>query len=470
MCMKNPNALAPEEITVLRAGLLGPWRDLVPLILGGFANHYVRRGRGLFPAVSAQGESSLFVPSLFAGQDTGIRQRALADPVPAWCAEARRSARFYVRPQSAPYRRYGIPGARSRWSPMGEEVQRELSEKEITLVREYQPRTVISAEYWPPIRDFVVEAMLKVGGYSVSSPHTYMSNVVAYVDWCRRVMGVELNREEIFDHDLIAYYSMNAAEGHARSTRGSLRAKLLWVGDHLIPGGVRPRTLERVGRTPATAPYRVDEIALLKMWASSQTTAYLRHACWTALVFGLGAGLVAAELAELKREDVHETAEGVIVTITGGRSPREVVILAEWEDFAMVLVESVEPGAYVFKPHAVERPYKIVGYALSKTKQKPSGLEINLTKMRMTWMVRLLNAGCPVPVFIKAAGLKGMTGLERIIPYLDDATAQEAAKVMRASNAERKARYREENAEYCKQIRRDRYQRRKSFAEQVSGP
>lgn len=83
-------------------------------------------------------------------------------------------------------------------------------------------------------------------------------------------------------------------------------------------------------------------------------------------------------------------------------------------------------------------------------------------------MVRVLDAGCPVPVFLKAAGLKGFTGLEKIIPYLDDCTAEEAASLLRADDAQRKARYRAENPEYCNEIRRARNQVRRGFAEQVS--
>jgi len=463
----NARELSRYEVTQLRCGLPGPWQDLLPLMLAAVSENYVLVGEATRPSPPFTGLGSLFTPSPGAGADTGLRQRRASTPNPTWAFQKRREARFYAAPRSAPYRRYGLPMAMDRWSVMGE-TPRGLSDEDRQTIHRYQPRTAVSAEHWAVIRDFVIEVMEETIVYSIATPDTYMAAVARYVDWCRRVMGLALNREEIFDRDLIAYYAMSATEHLNRNAKGSLRSRLLWVGDHLIPGGIRPRTMERLGRVPATAPYRSDEVSGLKMWAAAQGTAYMRHACWTGLTFGLGAGLTSLELAHLRREDVQETEHGVIITITGGRSPREVAMLAEWEDYALVLARCVGPGAHIFKPDAPERSGAMAGYTYRRTKARPEGMQINLARMRITWMIRVLNAGCPVPVFLKVAGLNTMTGLEKIIPYLDDATAEESAALLRDYDAKRKARFRQENAEYCKTMRRERRKVRESFAEQVS--
>lgn len=436
-------------------------------MLGAIADRYVSISLDARPSPPHSGEPSLFTPSAEAGADGGLRRRGSAAPEPSWPFQKRREARFYAEPLDAPYRRYGLPMSRDRWSQM-REASCEISEQDRQAIHSYQPRSVVTPENWAVIRDFVIEVMETTIVHSASAPDSYMASVVRYVDWCRRVMGLELNREDIFDRDLIAYYAMNATDHLNRNAKGSVRSRLLWVGDHLIEGGIRPRTMERLGRTPATEPYRPDEVARLKMWAASQGTAYLRHACWTGLTFGVGAGLTSLELAHLRREDVRETEQGVVVNITGGRSPREVVMLAEWEDYALVLAECVAPGAHIFKPDAPERSGAMAGHTYRRTRARPEGQHINLARMRITWMVRVLDAGCPVPFFLKAAGLKTMTGLEKIIPYLDDATAGESAALLRDYDAGRKARYRQENAEHCKKMRRERNQLRRNLAEQVS--
>lgn len=455
-----------EQTKHLRAGLPGPWRDLLPSMLGAVAEHYVQTTVGPKPSPPYTGQPSGLAPHPGARRDTGIRRRAATTINPAWSTQKRREAHFYAKPRTVPYRRYGLPMSTDRWSAMGE-TPRALPAAERQSIHSYQPRTAVASEHWLVIREFVIEVMEETIVDSISTPDTYMASVARYVDWCHRVMGLELDRQEIFDRELIAYYAMSATDHLNRNAKGAVRSRLLWVGDHLIEGGIRPRTMERLCRVPATAPYRPDEVSRLKMWASSQSTVYMRHACWTALAYGLGAGLTAAELAQLRREDVQETEHGVIVTVAGGRMPREVVMLAEWEDHALVLADSVAPGAYIFKPDAKNRHGGMAGYALHKSKARTEGLSINLARMRITWMVRVLDAGCPMPVFLNIAGLKTLTGLEKIIPYLDDATAEESAALLRDYDATRKARYRKENAEHCKRMRRERKQVRASFAEQV---
>lgn len=216
-----------------------------------------------------------------------------------------------------------------------------------------------------------------------------------------------------------------------------------------------------------TEPYSQAEVLQLKKWAVSQNTAYSRHMCWTVLAVGLGAGLTSRELINLRREDVTETAEEVFITIRSGGTPRQVVVMAEWEDYAMVLAESVKAGAYVFSCHKTVRESKVIGQSLRRTTARLNNLRINMEKMRLTWFVRILNSGCPVPVFLRAPGLKGMSALERIVPYLDEGPADAAVTALRAFDAERKAKFRADNRDYCNDLRRQREAPRRDLAKQV---
>lgn len=72
-------------------------------------------------------------------------------------------------------------------------------------VQLYAPKRTIQPENWPAIRDFVVDATLAVAPNSVGDPLSYISVIVRYVDWCHRVMGIDLVIDDIFDFDMIAY-------------------------------------------------------------------------------------------------------------------------------------------------------------------------------------------------------------------------------------------------------------------------
>lgn len=398
-----------------------------------------------------QGPLSPFMPAS-AGVDRKIRTRSAQAVPTVYSVTKQRAFRDGYQSRPGVYRQY-FPQALRQWVEM-DSTPRQLTDAEMKGIRLYEPKRTIKPKNWPAIREFVVAATLQVAPHSVGDPSSYISVIVRYVDWCHRVMGIDLVIEDIFDFDMIAYYAMSATdEVHSKASKGSIRARLLWVGDHLVPGGVRERVLEKAGRTPVTQPYTQSQILQLKKWAVAQRTAYSRHMCWTVLAFGLGAGLTSRELINLRREDVTETPDGVFVTIRSGDSPRRVVVMAAWEDHAVVLAESVAQGAYVFNCHMTVRDAKVISQSLRRTVARPDALRINMEKMRLTWFVRILNSGCPVPVFLKAAGLKGMSALERIIPYLDEGPADEAVTALRAFDAERKARFRADNPDYCKAIR-----------------
>lgn len=436
-------------------------------MLGVFAQKYVWVGNGPRPWPQFDGKLSPFMPHQEAGKDRHVRSRAAQAVQPRYPKGRQRAFRAGYQSRPAVYQQFFSTVVRG-WSDMAE-APRELSSAERNAIRRYQPVRVIDSGHWKAIREFVITVTLEVAPHSKTDPLSYISVIVRYVDWCYRVMGMELEVEEMFDFDMIAYYAMNATHTLSKASKGSIRARLLWVGDQLVDGGVRQRVLEKVGRTPVTEPYTVTEIVLLKKWAASQSTAYARHMCWTALVFGLGAGLTSRELIGLKSEDVTETPDGVLVKVGQSDAPRQVVMLAEWEDYAVVLADCVASDAFIFSSHMTVRESKVVSQSLRRTKNRPDGLRINMEKMRLTWFVRLLNAGCPVPVFLQAAGLKGMSAIERIVPFLDAGPAHQATEALRSFDAQRKAEFRANNSDYCNRLRREREALRKSFAQQVQG-
>lgn len=320
--------LSYAETAELRCGLPGPWQDLVPLMLGAPAQRYIRWCHRPLPAELAEGELAGFAPTKARRTDTGVRQRADAARGLRIDPSRRRGYRAHTTPRGGGW--FTIYGVADRGTNLLSEP-RELTESEIIDVRAYRPTAVGVGEHYASIREYVIRVVLEVGIYSSAHPKPTQSVVARYVDWAYRIMGMELNDEEIFDRDLIAYYAINVRKSEAPKSYGATRGRLLAVANRLLPTDKRLTKLQSVPHSAYQPPYSDEEIESLKLWASAATTAYMRHCCWVLLTFCLGAGLTPADLGTLRGRNVIETPEGVIVHV-GGNNPRQLAVLAEWED------------------------------------------------------------------------------------------------------------------------------------------
>lgn len=457
----NAPELSSSETAELRCGVPGPWQDLLPLMLGPVAQRYVHWHHQPLPAELAEGPPAGFAPAQARRADTGVRRRGEVECVPQIETSRRRGFRSHARARdNGSYITYGV--AQRGTSPLAE--PRELTETEIADVYAYRPTAAGVGENYAPIRDYVIQVVLNVGRYSAAHPKPTQSVVARYVDWAYRIMGTDLDDEEIFDRDLIAYYAINVLKDQAPKSYGAVRGRLLAVANHLLPADKRLVKLQSVPHAAYQAPYSAAEIESLKLWASSSSTPYMRHCCWVLLTYCLGAGLTPADLGTLRGRNIVETPEGVIIHV-GGKNPRQVAMLAEWEDYALVLAEAVEADAFLFRPESHGGKHAITTDIINRTRAQAQrfGVRVNTKRMRTTWYVRLLNCGVRLNTVITAAGLKTPSSLDRVIPFLEQEPYEAAVAALRSYDAERKAQYRAANREDCNRLRRERQALKKTM-------
>lgn len=311
---------------------------------------------------------------------------------------------------------------------------RELSDQELAALEAYHPR-LIPAQRWAGIRDYVLDSVRIAGPYSASHAQRDLGKITAYVDWAHHVMGRALTHEEVWEHDLIAYYAMHALEHYSTASRATTRSSLLWMADRLNPAS-RPQPLVRLPRQDLSAPYTPEQIDRMRRWATEQATPYKRHACWVLLALGLGAGLRTQEIDLMRREHIHADEHGVIVQVPGPRTSREVPVLAEWEEHLLVLTDCVAEGSFLFKPERDGSRSKDIGYTTGHSANRPD-FRITVGRMRITWQVRLLNAGVPIHLLAQAAGLESLSGIERLLPLLEPPPREQAHALIRADGARR---------------------------------
>lgn len=317
---------------------------------------------------------------------------------------------------------------------------RVVSDADRAELENYVPR--INGGHWLTIRDFVLATMTDYLPHTQARIGPMLRHLVTYVDWMHHVADVPLERNQMLDPDMIAFYVANVTD-ISKSSRTTRRACLLRMCDFLLPDMRRTVRMQPIGKEPAARPYSSEEIARLRKIATEQDTPYLRHSAWTLVVLGLGAGLASGDLLEVRREDIFEDERGVFVRVRHSNRcvPRVVPILDEFADEAMVLASCVQPGAWVFRSNRNTCGHGNVA-AWARRLRGEGELRINLTRMRSTWIVRHLNAGVPLAALMRASGVTTCTGFDRYIPYLDEPTADEILSLMQADEAIRARRSR----------------------------
>lgn len=304
---------------------------------------------------------------------------------------------------------------------------RAVTQSELTRLESYVPK-VVPESRWLPIRPYVLATAEQLGAWSNGDLMHWVSVLTKYVDFTHHVYGLPLEHVRIFDRDMIQHYTESVITQMSSGSRGAVRSRLFWMADHLVPHDGRSRVVTSLQRTAVSAPYTEQEIRILKRWARMQRTPYMRHAMMSVLTFGLGAGLKAPELCALRAEDVVQDEHGVLVNVRG-RQARTVPVLREWEHSAAVLAESVEPDQYVFRSQRVSSKRE-PGASIGHSMQLPD-FPVTMKRMRTTWQVALLNRAVPLNVIAAASGLQGLTGLERLLPFLDEVPFDEARAQLR---------------------------------------
>jgi integrase len=185
--------------------------------------------------------------------------------------------------------------------------------------------------HWEVIGPFIADVISEMRFASVRKTKNYFTAVTAHVYWCWQVLGMDLERDQIFQLDVIARFIDGGCGQYAEATKSSYRGRLANVAREVLSGPGRPQPLRSYGfNKNASPPYSPREVDRLDFWARHQRTQYRSLNATLLLALCLGAGLTPAEIIALRAADVLVDDEGVVLTL-GGRRPRSVAMLARWE-------------------------------------------------------------------------------------------------------------------------------------------
>lgn len=220
------------------------------------------------------------------------------------------------------------------------------------------------------------------------------------------------------------------AEAAGTSTIANHVAYARRVASGLNPRGGWPTPVVRRHRC-FSLPYTAAEIESLEDQIARNSLLARRNG-EAFLVLGLGAGLDGRWAARVRMHDVEDLGtDGLVVHLPG----RAVPVLRAYEARLRALLEQTPEGDFLYGGPASHK--NAASAAVKRVRLDPAGPQLELGRLRSTWLLTHLTIGTRVPELMAAAGLVSMTPIsdmaEFVSPLDDDSAlcAQSARRMVR---------------------------------------
>jgi hypothetical protein len=301
-----------------------------------------------------------------------------------------------------------------------------------------QPRT-IAAEWlntyrphrlevgtWAAVRPFVLDCVVRLeldGGPGALRVVRVLARLAAW----GLGEGLTLEAEVVLDPDTVErFVAMGLSDDRSRPT---YRAVLRRVGPLLTkkaPWEPRPAS---VARRQVALPYTTSELEGLRTDAMAQPTSGRVCAARAILALGCGAGLDGRWVARVAAQDVA-TLRGAVLVRVGAPSPRVVPVLASWEPEVLDLAATAGDEFLVGGKSLSRNRAGELATSLVVAHGHP---KFSASRLRSTWLVMHLAMGTRLPELATAAGLRGVTVLSDLLPFVPALEEDVAVQMLRGA-------------------------------------
>lgn len=161
--------------------------------------------------------------------------------------------------------------------------------------------------------------------------------------------------------------------------------------------------------------------------ARNQPTLDGRRALSLLVGLGLGAGLDGRDLRHLTRDsftdlEIGEPAPALTVTVGGTERPRTVVVARAYEPLvreALALHDQARRGrtAPLLGRKADHRNVTTPAVAAAVTAQAGVAVQVEVNRLRATWLVACMSANVPLAALLAAAGLRSARTLTDLLAH-----------------------------------------------------
>jgi hypothetical protein len=243
--------------------------------------------------------------------------------------------------------------------------------------------------------------------------------------------GISLGLEavpEVLLHPSVTERFAAHAPGLTGVTRRTLRTSLRFLARQVVPQ-LQPADAP-LPRERAKAPYTPAEIGGYLALAGAQPTRARRMRTAGLVCLGAGAGLIRADLRQVRGTDICCRSGGVIVDVRGSR-PRAVPVLARYH---RVLLASAASAGAGLVTGGTDPARKNVTNPLARSLAGGTGLpRLDTSRLRATWL-----ADCAellgLPAFLHAAGITCSQRLGDIIAGLQPGGEADAVALLGGSS------------------------------------
>ena len=272
----------------------------------------------------------------------------------------------------------------------------------------YRPKGAAGELWCGPLGAFVLDSLQQLELVGVSSARRTATVLSWLAAWCV-AEGLPLDVEVVLDPDTVERFVSVGLRGDA--SRGTYRTVLRRIGPELTKRAPWEPKPERVCRRQVAVPYSPAELAALWRDTQRQSTDALRRSALALVALGAGAGLDGRWVTRVAPQDV--TAHGVAA---GEPAARLVPVVAEFADAVDELAWSSPAGEFLVGGRSMSR--NRASYLAARVELAADTPRLNCSRLRSTWLVGHLDRGTRLPELVAVAGLKGLTVLSDLLPYV----------------------------------------------------
>jgi hypothetical protein len=253
-----------------------------------------------------------------------------------------------------------------------------------------------------------------------------LAALAVFADGC----GIEAKAGVWLSPPVLADFAARGMPHAGTSSRASVLSRLRALAAAVV--GDQTGMRRDLAARDVHVPYRPGELAAL--WQAAGARDAVRGGCDLRLVvaLGAGAGLSAAEIAQVRAHDVQASGSAVVVEVRGPAA-RLVVVRRAFERFlAETVYGYLGQIVYLMAPRRFHRT-GVTCHIAGLLRPPGNCPALSTRRLRASWLAELLDAGVPLPVLAAAAGIDDLSALTRLLRHLGQARPEQAADHLRST-------------------------------------
>ena len=281
------------------------------------------------------------------------------------------------------------------------------------ILDDYEPDGCDAAT-WDAVRPVVRQVMERSGTRTASAFRKQLGVVAVYLRW-RHGEGLDLQPSASMTFAAIDDFYRRVGDSYQQTTRNDYRSRLRRLAQVVNPGVDAPPTVA-LGHRPVRAGYSEAEEATIRRVALRQRRPHIRRQLCLIVGLVMGAGIAASDLRHLRTQHViDEGTNGIRVDVPGDR-PRTVWVRVGYEELVRFGMTGVQTGHLLIGKKADRK--KVTGAVLEQADLYDID-DLDVARMRTTWLAWLMTQPVPLVVVLYAAGLetaRTLTDLAQQLP------------------------------------------------------